>query len=119
MDQLRRAIYREMAARDSWEQCQADVWREFKRVDPALAIEVEKLDLTDEGSAAWICPSPFEGESSPAELVAEGKRDKVIAKIQRALAVSLSEAESQHFLNKIDLPFHPNAKLAKVLKTSE
>lgn len=119
MDQLRRATYREMLARDYWERCQADVWREFERVDPALAMEVEKLGLTDQGSAAWICPNPFEGESSPAELVVEGKRDKVIAKIQHELALCLSEAESRHLVNEIDLPFQPNAKLASALRTSE
>ena len=84
MNKLRWAIYRVSIAADYYEMCCADVWREFQSSDPDLAKEVEKLGLTEEGTAEWICPSPSEGMASPAELLADGRRDLVIERIRRA-----------------------------------
>ncbi|MGH8050544.1 MAG: hypothetical protein ACREPB_07800 [Arenimonas sp.] len=85
MDRLSLAIFLVDLAWTEYEQCCADVWREFERIDPALAREVERLGLTEEGTAEWVCPSPYEGQSSPAELLVEGKRDKILRKIEGVL----------------------------------
>lgn len=69
MHKLRWAIYRVGIAGDYYEMCCADVWREFQSTDPDLAKEVEKLGLTEEGTAEWICPNPSEGMASAASNV--------------------------------------------------
>ena len=118
MNELRRAIYRVEIAQDYVEKCCADVWREFERIDPELAKEVEKLGLTEQGTAEWICQNSFEGELSPAEFLLRGQRDRVIEKIRTSSGAMLSEVESQHFLKELDLPFRPNAMLAEALLNS-
>ncbi|MGH8109948.1 MAG: hypothetical protein ACREO1_14665 [Arenimonas sp.] len=89
MDKLRLAIYLSELAYIDYERRCADIWSEFIRVDPWLASEVKKLGYSEEGLAEWVCPDRFSCESSPAELVVEGKRDKVLAKIQRELGATL------------------------------
>jgi hypothetical protein len=85
MYRLKHAIYTVMTVGDEYEQACANVWDELKRVDPDLIKEIEKLNLRDEDAAEWICPNRHEAESSPAELVVNGRRDKVLAKVERLL----------------------------------
>lgn len=85
MQRLKQALYAAILIEHEYEQACAAVWYELKRVDPDLIKEIEKLNLRDEDAAEWICPDRHEAESSPAELVINGSRDKVLAKIERAL----------------------------------
>ena len=85
MDKLRLAIYLSELAYIDYERRCADVWSEFIRVDPWLALEVKKLGYPEEGLAEWVCPDRMSCESSPAELLGEGKRDLVLVRIKREL----------------------------------
>lgn len=88
MDKLSFAIYLSELAYVDYERRCADVWLEFIGADPWLALEVRKLGYSDEGLAEWVCPDRLTGDISPAELVVAGKRDEVLAKIQRELGAA-------------------------------
>lgn len=54
MDKLALAIYLSELAYIDYERRCADVWSEFIRVDPWLALEVKKLGYPEEGLAEWV-----------------------------------------------------------------
>lgn len=85
MDKLALAIYLSELAYIDYERRCADVWSEFIRVDPWLALEVKQLGFPEEGLAEWVCPDRLSCVRSPAELLVHGRRDEVLVRIQREL----------------------------------
>lgn len=60
-----------------------DVWDAVSQTEPDLAAEILHLLQTEESAARWVSERPSELESSPAQLIADGRADAVWASLRK------------------------------------
>lgn len=83
MEALRLAIASAAKAQKLYvEQC-ANVWHALKAADPEVADAISDLGLDEKRAAAWVCRSATGLDGSPAQEVATGHRDEVLAGLVR------------------------------------
>lgn len=73
----------ELARNDYLTKCMA-LWREIKRLNPALANELSAHLADDFAIAEWLCqvqPGMF---ACPAELILSGRQDAVLSRLRRS-----------------------------------